>query len=157
MLSKLCKQGRFIMNKTLGIKELFSSTLGDAFYEYELPPPSFTIMQCEIIAFEKEKATLTTKIPVLKEWLNPYSTMQGGMIVAAMDNALGPLSLLIAPKNMTRNIESKLIKAITVDVNYIYATASLYEAKKKRLIFDVVVKDKENNLYATARVTNFIL
>ena len=145
------------MNKTLGIKELFSSTLGDAFYEYELPPPSFTIMQCEIIAFEKEKATLTTKIPVLKEWLNPYSTMQGGMIVAAMDNALGPLSLLIAPKNMTRNIESKLIKAITVDVNYIYATASLYEAKKKRLIFDVVVKDKENNLYATARVTNFIL
>ena len=145
------------MEETLDIKELFSNTLGDALDEYELPPPSFTIMQCEIIAFDKEKATLTTKIPVLKEWLNPYSTMQGGMIVAAMDNALGPLSLLIAPKNMTRSIESKLIKAITMDVKYIYATASLYEAKKRRLIFDVVVKDEEGNLYATARVTNFIL
>ena len=145
------------MNKILNIKELFRSTLGDAFHEYELPSPSFSIMRCEIIAFDKEKATLTTKIPVLKEWLNPYSTMQGGMIVAAMDNALGPLSLLIAPKNMTRSIESKLIKAITPDVKYIYATASLYEAKKRRLIFDVVVKDEEGNLYATARVTNFIL
>ncbi len=43
-------------------------------------------MQCEIVAFDKEKATLTTKKPVLQEWLNPYSTMQGGMIIAAMDN-----------------------------------------------------------------------
>ena len=145
------------MSQSLDIKELFRSTLGDTLHEYKLPPPSFTIMQCEIIAFDKEKATLTTKIPVLKEWLNPYSTMQGGMIVAAMDNALGPLSLLVAPKNMTRNIESKLIKAITMDMKYIYVTASLYEVKKRRLIFDVVVKDEEENLYATARVTNFII
>ena len=145
------------MAKSLDIKELFSSVLGDDFHEYELPPPSFTIMQCEIIAFYKDKAILTTKIPVLQEWLNPYATMQGGMIIASIDNALGPLSLLIAPKNMTRNIESKLIKAITMDVEYIYVTASLNEAKKRRLIFDVVVKDKEDNLYATARVTNFIL
>lgn len=145
------------MAKSLDIKELFSSVLGDDFHEYELPPPSFTIMQCEIIAFDKDKAILTTKIPVLQEWLNPYATMQGGMIIASIDNALGPLSLLIAPKNMTRNIESKLIKAITMDVEYIYVTASLNEAKKRRLIFDVVVKDKEDNLYATARVTNFIL
>jgi acyl-coenzyme A thioesterase PaaI-like protein len=145
------------MTKSLDIKELFSEVLGDEFHEYELPPPSFTIMQCEIIAFDQEEATLTTKIPVLKSWLNPYSTMQGGIIIAAVDNALGPLSLLIAPKNMTRNIESKLIKAITMDVEYIYVTASLYEAKKRRLIFDVTVHDIEENLYATARVTNFIL
>ena len=145
------------MTKSIDIKELFSAVLGDTFHEYELPPPSFTIMQCEITMFDKEKATLTTKIPVLHEWLNPYFTMQGGMIIAAIDNALGPLSLLIAPKNMTRNIESKLIRAITLDVKYIYVTASLYEAKKRRLIFDVLVKDKEENLYATARVTNFIL
>jgi len=121
------------MTKSLDIKELFSEVLGDAFHEYELPPPSFIVMQCEIIAFDKKKAILTTKIPVLKSWLNPYSTMQGGMIIAAIDNALGPLSLLIAPKNMTRSIESKLIRAITMDVEYIYVTASLFEAKKKDL------------------------
>jgi len=145
------------MSKSIDIKELFSEVLGDSFHEYELPPPSFSVMQCEIIAFDKEKATLTTKIPVLKSWLNPYSTMQGGMIIAAIDNALGPLSLLIAPKNMTRNIESKLIKAITMDIEFIYVRASLYEAKKRRLIFEVVVTDKENNVYATAKVINFIL
>ena len=145
------------MTKSLDIKELFSSVLGDAFHEYKLPPPSFTIMQCEIITFDKEKATLTTKIPVLKEWLNPYATMQGGMIVAAIDNAIGPLSMLVAPKNMTRGIESKLIKAITMDLKYIYVHATLFQAKKRRLIFDVEVRDKDENLYATARITNWLL
>ena len=141
----------------INIKELYTNVLGEKINEFDLPPPSFSVMECEIIEFDKKRATLTTKIPVLKTWLNPYSTMQGGMIIAAMDNALGPLSLLIAPKNMTRNIESKLIKAITMELEYIYVTASLFERKKRRLIFDVVIKDKEENIYATAKITNWIL
>jgi len=145
------------MNRAIDIKTLFTEVLGESFEEYTLPPPSFSIMKCEIISFDKEKATLTTKIPVLKEWLNPYATMQGGMIVAAIDNAIGPLSMLVAPKNMTRGIESKLIKAITMDLEYIYVHATLFQAKKRRLIFDVEVKDKDENLYATARITNWIL
>jgi len=135
------------------IEELFEESLDDLL----LPPPSFSIMECEVIAFDKDKATLTTKIPTLQNWLNPFSTMQGGMIVAAIDNAVGPLSLLIAPKNMTRNIESKLIKAITPDMNYIYVTANLRERKKRRLIFDVLVKDKDSTLLATAKITNWII
>jgi len=83
--------------------------------------------------------------------------MQGGFIVGAIDNAVGPLSLLVAPKNMTRNIESKLIKPITVDLEYIYVTAFLFEAKKKRLIFEVIVQDKDENTYAKAKVTNWII
>ena len=145
------------METSIDIETLFEEVLGESFGEYILPPPSFSIMQCEIIAFDKEKATLTTKIPVLKEWLNPYATMQGGMIVAAIDNAIGPLSMLVAPKNMTRGIESKLIKAITMDLKYIYVHATLFEAKKRRLIFDVEVKDRDESLYATARITNYLL
>ena len=39
------------MRQTLDIKELFGSTLGDVLHEYELPPPCFTIMRCEIVSF----------------------------------------------------------------------------------------------------------
>ncbi|WP_415396910.1 PaaI family thioesterase [Sulfurimonas sp. CS5] len=145
------------MNQSLDIKELLREVHGDSVEDFLVPPPSFTIMKCELVAFDKENSTLTTKIPVLESWLNPYSTMQGGMIIAAIDNALGPLSLLIAPKNMTRNIESKLSKAITMDLEYIYVTAFLAESKKRRLVFEVVVKDRDENIYATARVTNWII
>jgi acyl-coenzyme A thioesterase PaaI-like protein len=144
-------------HKSLDVIELFSQELGDKLEEFNLPPPSFEIMQSKIIEFNKEEASILVKMPVLESWLNPYGTMQGGLIIGAIDNAVGPLSLLIAPKNMTRNIESKLIKPIVMSMEYIYVTATLFEQKKRRLIFDVVVKDEDNNIYATAKITNWIL
>jgi len=144
-------------NNALDVTELFTKTLGEKIKEFNLPPPSFEIMQCEIIKFDDKEKLLVVKMPVLESWLNPYGTMQGGLIVGAMDNAVGPLSLLIAPKNMTRDIESKLLKPITMDLEYIYVTATLYEHKKRRLIFDVIVADKDKNIFAKAKVTNWVL
>ena len=141
----------------LDIKKIYEEKLGASFHEYKMPAPSFSIMQAEIIEYDESKASLTIQMPVLEIFLNPFGTMQGGMIVAAMDNAIGSLSMLVAPLNMTRNIESKLIKAITMDLEYIYITAQLLEQKKRRLIFDVVVKDGNNEVYATAKITNWIL
>ncbi len=143
--------------KSIDVKELFTEILGDKIKEYNLPPPSFEIMQCEIIEFNHEAKYIIVKIPVLESWLNPYATMQGGLIIGAIDNAVGPLSLLVAPKNLTRNIESKLIKPITMKEKYIYITATLSEHKKRRLIFEVVVKDINENIYATAKVTNWVI
>jgi len=139
------------------IKKIFEEKLGDKFQDYKMPAPSFSIMQAEIIEYDEAGRSLTIKMPVLETFLNPFGTMQGGMIVAAMDNAIGSLSMLIAPLNMTRNIESKLLKAITMDVELIYITATLAEQKKRRLIFDVTVKDAKGTLYATAKITNWIV
>jgi len=35
--------------------------------------------------------------------------MQGGMIAAAVDNTIGPLSFLVAAPNVTRRLEMKYI------------------------------------------------
>ncbi|MFT5836446.1 MAG: acyl-coenzyme A thioesterase PaaI-like protein [Sulfurimonas sp.] len=145
------------MSQTLEIEELLREIHGDALKELLMPAPSYAVMKCELVKFDKESSTLTIKIPVLESWLNPYSTMQGGMIVAAIDNALGTLSMLLAQKNMTINLESKFKKPVTMDLEYIYVTASLLESKKRALIFEVVVKDKEDNIYTTAKVTNLIV
>ena len=83
--------------------------------------------------------------------------MQGGMIDSAIDNAVGPLSLLVAPMNMTRTIETKILKAITMDVETIYVKAKLVEEKKRRLIFEAEVIDDEGLVYATSKLVNFIL
>ena len=143
--------------KPIDITELFQKVLGDKVVDFTLPPPSFTVMKCEIIEYDEENKSLTTKLPVLELWSNPYGTMQGGMIDAAIDNAVGPLSLLIAPMNMTRTIETKLIKAIGLDVDYIYVKAQLVEEKKRRLTFKVSVVDAESTVYARSKLVNFIL
>jgi len=143
--------------KPIDVIELFSNVLGDKIDGFTLPPPIFEVMQCEIIVFDEEEKSLIAKLPVLEKWQNPYGTMQGGMIDAAIDNAVGPLSMLIAPPNMTRTIETKLMKAITMDVGFIYVYARLIEEKKRRLTFDAKVLDENEKVYATAKVVNFIL
>ncbi len=137
--------------------ELYTEVLGEKIKDYNLPPPSFEIMQCEIVKYNEDEKLIIIKIPTLESWLNPFGTMQGGIIMGAVDNAVGPLSLLVAPMSMTRNIESKLIKPITMDVEFIYVTATLFEQKKKRLIFDVIIKDIDEIIYTKAKVTNWII
>ena len=141
----------------LDITKLLNDTLGEKVSDFILPPPSYELMQCEALEFDPEQKSIVVKVAILKKFLNPYGTMQGGFIIGAIDNAAGPLSMLIAPPNVTRDIESKLLKPITIDLEYIYVTVTLFEQKKRRLIFDAVVKDKEQILYAKARLTNWIV
>jgi len=143
--------------KVIDVVELFSMVLGDKISDFTLPPESFSVMQAEIIAFSKKEKTLITKMPVLDSWNNPYGTMQGGFINAAIDNAVGPLSMLVAPLNMTRTMESKFIQPITSDVETIYVQATLIEEKKKRLTFEALVMDASENIYAKATVVNWII
>ena len=143
--------------KAIDVTELFSNALGDKINNFTLPPPSFEIMQCEIIEYKEEEKSLTVRLPVLEKWQNPFGTIQGGMIDAAIDNAVGPLSLLVAPMNMTRTIETKILKAITMDVETIYVKAKLVEVKKRRLIFEVEVVDDEGLVYAKSTIVNYIV
>ena len=143
--------------QTIDLKKLFEKVLEDKIDDFTLPPPVFSIMQAEVIAYDEIKKSLTIKLPVLKQWLNPYGTMQGGMIDAAIDNAIGPLSMLVAPPSMTRIIETKLIKTITTDEEYIYVKAHLIEHKKRRLTFDASVEDAVGTVYARSKMVNYII
>lgn len=143
--------------KAIDIIVLAKDVLGDKVNDFNLPPPSFEIMQCELIEYSAQNQSLITKLPVLEKWQNPYGTMQGGMIDGAIDNAVGPLSLLVAPMNITRTIETKILKAITMDVETIYVKARLVEAKKRRLIFEAEIVDEHEVIYVTSKVVNFVL
>ena len=143
--------------KPIDLYKLFQDVLGNKINDFTLPPPSFTVMECELIEYNKENQSLITKLPMLEQWLNPYGTMQGGMIDAAIDNAAGPLSMLVSPPNMTRTIETKLIKAISMDIDFIYIKAQLVEEKKRRLTFAINVEDSEGVVYATSKIVNFII
>ncbi len=142
---------------SIEVKELYSRILGEKVNEFDLPPPSFEIMQCEILEFDDIQESMIVKMPVLHSWLNPYKTMQGGMVMAAIDNAVGPLSMLVAPLNVTRNVESKLLKPISIELEYIYVKATLIERKKKRLIFEAIIYDKDDVIYNKATFTNWII
>ncbi|MGL1931702.1 MAG: PaaI family thioesterase [Desulfotalea sp.] len=128
------------------------------FNQFELPPPVFSTMKGEFISFDIDLKIFRCKFPVLKEHLNPYGIIQGGIIAAAIDNTIGPLSMLVAPPNITRKMDLKYNKTIEPEIDFFYITAKYIEQKKKFLFFEAIVGDfEETTIYASAKSKHWIL
>jgi len=121
--------------------------------------PSYPIeaMQGEFLAYDAEAGTLTTHFPVLDHYLNPYGSMQGGMVAAAIDNTLGPLSMLVAPPNVTRRLEIKYSRAVTADLGHVLVEARFLERDGRWLHFKADVRDEGGALLARARATHWVV
>ena len=125
--------------------------------EYQIPPPVFIAMQGEVLDFDIDTGYLKIKFPVLNEHLNPFGNMQGGMIAAAIDNTLGPLSMAVAPPNFTRNFEIKYRRSIPVTTANLFVTGQLTGQKKQLLFFSATVQDAGGNVLAAAKATHWVI
>ena len=126
-------------------------------HHIQIPPPAFDDMEGEIVKFDQEDSLLTVRFPILQKYLNPFGNMQGGMIAAAVDNAVGPLSMLMAPPNFTRNLEMKYKKAINLGLGHITVIAKFVQRKKRFLYFEATVLDNLGDKLATAKAVNWII
>lgn len=145
------------MNNKFDVVTLFSNVLGDKVHDYTLPPESFTVMGCEIIDFDPEGKSIVVTMPLKDFTLNPYNTMQGGFISAAIDNAIGPLSMLVAPLNMSRRMTTEYLKPLTKEIELYYIKAKVTEIKGRKIFFEASISSKEGTVYATASVENWLI
>ena len=125
--------------------------------EITFPPPIFETMRGEVVDFDLDKESLTNKFPILSEHLNPYGCMQGGIIAAAIDNTIGPLSMLVSPPNFTRYMTVKYGKVVSPELGYIYVIATFTGKKKRQLFFEAVVQDSDGNKLASAKATHWVI
>jgi len=125
--------------------------------ELTIPPPVFDALKGEYVSYDAENEVLTNRFPVLSEHLNPYGNMQGGIIAAAIDNTIGPLSVLVAPPNFTRHMELKYGKVVSPDLDFIYVTARFTGTKKRQLFFEAVVKNSDGDKLASAKSTHWVI
>ena len=139
------------------ILPLLDEKLAGRIDEIDFPPPVFDAMQGEVIAYDLENNSLTTRFPILNEQLNPYGTMQGGIIAAAIDNTIGPLSLLVSPPNFTRQMEVKYSKVISPELGYIYITARFIKKHKRQLFFEAIVEISNQEKLASAKSRHWII
>ena len=139
------------------IQPYIQDRLGDRSGDFLLPPPVFVAMQAEVVTFDPETASLTVRFPVLEEDFNPYRTVQGGMIAAAIDNTLGPLSMLVAPPNVTRTLEVTYHRPITLDLGTFLVTARLSSREKRFLNFTAEVTTEQGGKLARAKAMHFIV
>lgn len=125
--------------------------------EIDFPPPVFAAMKGELIDYNIEQGFLINRFPILTEQLNPYGNMQGGIIAAAIDNTIGPLSMLVSPANFTRHIEVKYSQVVSAELDYIYVTAKFIQKKKRQLFFEAVVEDSHGEKLASAKSIHWLI
>ncbi len=129
----------------------------NGFDKVVLPPPVFLSMGAEFIKIDQENGEIEVKFPVPESTLNPFGSMQGGIIAAAVDNAVGPLSMLVGPINFTRDMTLKYRKPVSKNYEYITVKAALTEKKGRRLYFSAEVMDPEGTLLVSAKLMNWIV
>jgi acyl-coenzyme A thioesterase PaaI-like protein len=131
--------------------------LGDRVHEYAFPPPVFVDMQGKFLELDLEAGLLAVQFPVLERYLNPYGTMQGGIVAAAVDNTLGPLSVLVAPPNVTRRLEMKYSRPATVEMGHIVVQARWLDRRDRWLYFEADARSPKGLRLARAKAVHWIV
>lgn len=139
------------------LMEIVHNKLGDSFDDFLIPPPVYESMHVQFISFDQEVGRFVIRVPILDEFLNPYGAMQGGMVAAAMDNALGPLSMLVAPPNVTRRMEVKYSRPVTKELEYFIVEATLQGRDGNRLSFRAEAWNASGELLARAKAVHWIV
>ena len=89
-----------------------------------MPVPNVWIeLECEFLDFDKENQTLKCKFPVRERYFNPLPTTLGGIIDSWIDITMGPLSVLLGQKAVTKTFSIKFIKPVGPSIKYVTAVA----------------------------------
>lgn len=104
-----------------------------------------------------EEQSLTARFPVKERYSNPFGLMQGGMIVAAMDNMLGPLSLLLLPPSITTYVDARFIRPVKMAYEFIHVTAFVVERTPMWIDLRAEVKSPCGKLLATCTSSSAVM
>jgi uncharacterized protein (TIGR00369 family) len=122
----------------------------------EIPPRIFLDMEGDIIDYE-EGHFLTIRFPVKGRYRNPMGHMQGGMIVAAIDNTFGPLSYLVAPPSVTTQLNTSYIRPVTTTDRHIDVVAEVEEKTGRHLFLSAEVLNPAGKPVALSHASCMIL
>lgn len=113
----------------------------------ELPPKVFVDMDGEFIDFVDGKS-LTARFPNKERYMNPFGFMQGGIIVAAIDNTVAPLSYVLGTPNITQEINAIFKRPIKMNQPFIDVVASIVEKTSSHIILQAEVRNEQGKLAA---------
>jgi len=113
----------------------------------ELPPKVFVDMEGEFIDFvENEK--LVARFPNKERYRNPYGFMQGGILVAAMDNTMSPLSYTVAAPSITKEITTEFKRPVKLSDEYIDVVATILEKTSSHILMQAETLNAKGKLMA---------
>ena len=89
-----------------------------------MPVPNVWVeLEGEFLDFNKEKQKLRCKFPVRERYFNPLPTTLGGIIDSWIDITMGPLTVLLGQRAVSKNFSIKYLKPVGPSTEYVTAVA----------------------------------
>lgn len=121
-----------------------------------IPPPCLVDMQGELVDYE-DGVRLRMRFPVLARYHNPLGNMQGGFVVAALDNTIGPFSFLIAAPSVTASLNTQYLRPVTSAETHVTCSAWLVDRTRNTLHIHAQAANSDGKVFALAQSVNQIL
>ena len=118
----------------------------------QIPPPCLTGMGAEAIDY-RDGERLRVRFPVRPEYANPMGMMQGGFIVAALDNTLGPFSYLIAPPSVTTRLSVDYLRPVPPAMPYIDCEARLVQRTTRNIYLSAEARGPDGKVLVLCQST----
>lgn len=139
------------------MEQAIARWFGERAGEFTAPPECFTFMEGEVIAFDADAATMSARFPIRPGYLNPYGVMQGGFTAAAIDNTIGPLSMMSAPASVTRTIEVTYSRPVLPSMDTITVEARRGPRDGRRITFTAEVRAPDGTRLARATAVHVVM
>lgn len=93
------------------------------------PPNCFVEMGAEFQEYV-EGESLLVRFPVQEKYQNPLAFMQGGFLLAAIDNTIGPLSYMVAPPSVTTTLNATYLRPVPPQMTHFYVLGRVVEVSR---------------------------
>ncbi len=83
--------------------------------------------------------------------------MQGGFIVDALDNAMGPLSYLVAAPSVTATLNTQYLRPVTAAKTHVICEARLVARTRNVLHFSAEAHSEDGRIFVLCQATQQVL
>ena len=140
-----------------GHQHILDSLLQKAPAQLNFPYPSLLHMETEFLEWNSEENTLIARFPNKEEFQNPRQFMQGGFVVAALDNTLGPLAYLAGIASVTTQLNTSFARPAAAKYPHIDVRAMITDRTQSTLYSSAEALSPDGRILATVQASSFIL
>lgn len=117
-------------------------------------PPIADLLQTRITAFDARAGTITVVFEGQPGWLNPHGGIQGGMVAALLDEAMGALlTFVLFPARRGLTLELKVNMLRMAKPGPLLAEGRVVQRTRNIAFLEAELRDHRQRLIATASAT----
>ena len=117
-------------------------------------PAVSTLLGWKLLALDPAEGTIRVEFAALPEFMNVLGTIQGGLITAMLDEAMGPVATaFLGGHHMAPTVELKTSFMHPAALGPLFVEAKVVHGGRNIMFLEAAMKDKAGRLIATATAT----